>query len=131
MSRADTSMVVQAFMGRTAHKTVANTHTDGTTLTLHGNTIAEWKADGLYITDAGWPTVLTRDRLSHIPGIHLTTVKSHQTLNGTLWDGNLTRIMDADGNPVPFLGSKEGAEWMLGWAKRSRREGALRGWECH
>lgn len=61
--RKVTRGVVSAFLeGRP--KRIDNTDTDGVSLRLHGNTIAEWRPDGLWVTDAGWPTRTTRDRLN-------------------------------------------------------------------
>ncbi len=48
--RKVTKGVVSAFLeGRS--KRIDNTETDGVSLRLHGNTIAEWRPDGLWITD--------------------------------------------------------------------------------
>lgn len=61
--RKVTKEVVSAFIeGRS--KRVDNTETDGVSLRLHGNTIAEWRPDGLWVTDAGWPTRTTHERLN-------------------------------------------------------------------
>ena len=61
--RKVTRGVVSAFLeGRS--KRIDNTETDGVSLRLHGNTIAEWRPDGLWITDAGWPSRTTRERLN-------------------------------------------------------------------
>ncbi len=59
-----TATVVGAFVeGR--KRSVGSTATDGTILTLHGNTIAERMSDGSVVaTLAGWPTVTTRERLN-------------------------------------------------------------------
>lgn len=64
--RKITKTVATAFLaGKPA--TVANTSTDGTKLTLHGNTIA-WKAGGgvITMTMAGYPTITTRERLNGV-----------------------------------------------------------------
>ena len=61
--RKVTREVCAAFIeGRS--KRVDNTDTDGVSLRLHGNTIAQWRPDGLWITTAGWDTRTTRDRLN-------------------------------------------------------------------
>lgn len=61
--RKVTKGVVSAFLeGRS--KRIDNTETDGVSLRLHGNTIAEWRPDGLWVTDAGWTTRTTRERLN-------------------------------------------------------------------
>jgi hypothetical protein len=59
-----TNEVVGAFLKNRKRK-VGNTATDGTTLTLHGNLIAQRMPDGsIMATLAGWPTVTTRERLN-------------------------------------------------------------------
>ena len=45
---------------------------DGTHLLLHGNEIAHRTKDGqLEITDTGWQTNTTKERLNAIPGVHI------------------------------------------------------------
>ena len=48
-----------------------NTHTDGTTLYLWGNAIAEHRANGLYIRSAGWPSRTTCERLNGLTGVRV------------------------------------------------------------
>jgi len=85
-------------------KRVDNTDTDGVTLRLHRNAIAQWRMDGLWITTAGWDTVTTRDRLKglllrcqlHTLGRCVTpTVWRHRgqlMLGHQPWDGSWTRV---------------------------------------
>lgn len=62
--RIVTRKVVESFIAG-SRRTVGNTRTDGTILTLHGNRIAERMPDGSIVaTLAGWPTVTTRERLN-------------------------------------------------------------------
>lgn len=62
--RKVTQDTVNAFLaGRS--RSIGNTCTDGQSLRLHGNLIAEKRPDGTIVaTLAGWPTVTTRDRLN-------------------------------------------------------------------
>lgn len=67
--RKVTEQIVDAFMGGTP-RTVANSHTDGETLWLHGNRIA-WKGEHngaacVFLTLAGWGTPTTRERLQGV-----------------------------------------------------------------
>jgi hypothetical protein len=55
--------VIGAFLERRSRK-VGNTRTDGDTLYLHGNAIAQHSGEFIKITLAGWPTVTTRSRLN-------------------------------------------------------------------
>ena len=51
------------------NKSLGNTSTDGKAFYLHGNKIAEWRTDGLYMTLASWNTATTRERLNGIAEI--------------------------------------------------------------
>jgi len=48
------------------NKTIGNTATFDGKVYLHGNKIAEWKENGLYMSLAGWNTTTTRERLNGI-----------------------------------------------------------------
>jgi len=79
-------------------RTVGNSHTDGATLYLHGNAIAQWRDDGLYITNAGWPTVTTKERLNGLDGVRIHQEKGQWYLNGHKWDGEWIRVDTFKGN---------------------------------
>ncbi len=90
--RKITSEVVGAFNNRN-RKSSGNTMTDGTSLFLHGNKIAEWREnEELWITNAGWPSVTTRERLNGLDGVRLCQRRGVQYLNGAPWDGAWTRV---------------------------------------
>lgn len=89
--------VAAAFMLR-EKRSIGNTRTDGETLFLHGNAIAQWRADGLYITLAGWPTVTTRDRLNAIDGVRVHADRGRQYLNGSRWSGRWVRVASFSGD---------------------------------
>lgn len=85
--------VIAAFLRGEEHpkypREIANTRSDGTRLYLHGNVIAEIN-DGktaFRITLAGWNTVLTRHRLSLLPGVSVSRCEGSAMLNGEPWDG--------------------------------------------
>jgi hypothetical protein len=61
--RKVTNVTVNAFLSRKSVK-MGNTVSDGITLKLHGNVIAEWRGNSVWVTLAGWPTVTTRERLN-------------------------------------------------------------------
>jgi len=63
--RKVTKVITDAFFDRRSRK-CGNTRTDGTTIWLHGNAIAQWQGVELFITLAGWDTVTTRERLNGI-----------------------------------------------------------------
>ncbi len=102
--------IVNAFTLGIAKKQ-GNTQTDGQSLYLHGNKIAEWRKDGLYISNGGYePTdrhgneltgsVTTKDRLNALPGVNISQTKCKWYLNGNEWNGEWIKI---DGIVPPVI----------------------------
>lgn len=83
--------VVSAFMNGRAKK-VSNTQTDGQSLWLFGNKIAEHRADGLYITNCGWTSKTTKERLNGIDGVRINQSKGKWYLNGEEWNGEWKKV---------------------------------------
>ena len=99
--RQITRRIAEAFrQGRSLR--IDNTITDGRTIRLFGNLIAEYRTDydnrtlnGLWITLAGWRTRTTMERLNGLPGVSINQ-RSHQLyLNGIAWDGNWIHVATA------------------------------------
>jgi len=66
-----------------------------TILKLHGNEIAYRYNDPertLSITDAGWQTNTTKERLNGIPNVHIHQKDWVWYLNGEEWNGNLIDV---------------------------------------
>lgn len=66
-----------------------------TILKLHGNAIAYRYNDPertLSITNCGWPTNTTKERLNAIDGVHIVQKKGVWYLNGKEWNGELIDI---------------------------------------
>lgn len=62
-------------------------------LLLHGNEIAKLYSDGsIDVTNAGWFTRTTKDRLNGIPGVSINQKAGVWYLNGVEWDGSWTRV---------------------------------------
>ena len=62
-------------------------------LKLHGNTIATIDELGvLSVSNAGWATNTTKERLNGIPGVRVNQKNWTWFLNGVEWDGNWKRI---------------------------------------
>lgn len=90
-----TAKITKAFIARqTAY--LDNTRTDGNSLFLHENRIAEFRAGELWITTAGWNTRTTAERLNGLPGVRVNTVKGDLKLNGADWDGGWVRVSGGD-----------------------------------
>lgn len=90
--RKITKKVVGAFM-RGERAISGNTSTDGYSLYLHGNRIAEKFNGRLYINSCGWDTVTTRERLNGIDGVSVRTKAGQLYLNGEKWDGGLIEVI--------------------------------------
>jgi predicted ATP-binding protein involved in virulence len=97
--RKITEKAVSAFMSdftfNEANTTVSlGVNSDGkhTFLQLHGNTIAKKVNGKLFITNCGWFTNTTKERLNAIPGVSICQKKGNWYLNGNLWDGKLIEI---------------------------------------
>jgi hypothetical protein len=62
-------------------------------LHLHGNVIAEMTQHGeLWINDAGWQTVTTKERLNGFNMVDIVQKDFEWYLNGELWDGSLIKV---------------------------------------
>lgn len=68
-------------------------------LYLYGNLIAEKSAMGLSISNAGWPTKTTMDRLNALPNVSIYQKNGDWYLNGVLWDGSWCVVVGVV-NPV-------------------------------
>ena len=57
-------------------------------LKLHGNKIAAKLEDGrMWISNAGWDTPTTKERLNGLPGVNIIQRNWNWILNGMPWDG--------------------------------------------
>lgn len=62
-------------------------------LKLHGNTIATIdEFNILSISNAGWFSNTTKERLNGIPGVRINQKNWNWFLNGEQWDGQWTRV---------------------------------------
>jgi len=65
-------------------------------LLLHDNMIAEKhtnkRGEKLYITNAGWKSNTTKERLNAIEGVNIYQKNWQWYLNNQPWDGSLTEI---------------------------------------
>lgn len=94
--RKITKESVNAFlMGKTFSKGNMSVVKDGETLRLklHGNTIALIDELGvLSVSNAGWASNTTKERLNGIPGVRVHQRNWTWYLNGNEWDGGWKRI---------------------------------------
>ena len=89
--------VIQSFL-EGKKKKQGNGQTDGRSLFLFGNLIAEHKPDGLYVTNAGWPTRTTNKWLNMLPDVSVSMKRKEPYLNNQKWDGEFTKV---NSNPQP------------------------------
>jgi len=61
---------------------------------LHGNRIATYykRSNTLEITNCGWTSNVTKERLNGLPGVSITQKCGVWYLNGEVWDGSLKTI---------------------------------------
>lgn len=90
-ARAVTDKIVAAFGNRQKARQ-GNTHTDGKSYFLHNNEIAKWEDDGLWVTNAGWFSSTTKERLNGLPGVSVQQKAGQWYLNGKPWDGKWVNV---------------------------------------
>jgi len=61
-------------------------------LMLHGHTIAIMENGKLRISNCGWKTKTTKERLNGLPDVHIQQKKGLWYLNGCYWNGNMISI---------------------------------------
>jgi hypothetical protein len=88
-----THTIASAFMKGKA-KSLSNTKTDGKSLWLFGNKIAEHREDGTYISNAGWKSKTTKERLNGLTNVSISQRKGKWHLNDNEWDGDWIKISD-------------------------------------
>jgi len=91
--RQVTQQIVDAFLqGRNLK--VGNTRSFDSAIYLHDNKIAEYRTDGLWITNAGWMSNTTKERLNGLPFVNINQCNFAWFLNGRRWDGGWIRVSD-------------------------------------
>ena len=99
--RVTTERICNAFESRRT-LTLGNSRTDGTSLWLFGNKIAEWREDGIWITNAGWNSNTTKERLNGLTGVSIQQTAGSWYLNDNLWQGEWTSVNENNGiRPTP------------------------------
>jgi len=91
--RQITREITRAFEERRSLK-IDNSHTDGNSLWLFGNKIAEWRDGYLWITDAGWDSKTTKERLNGLSGVNIRQERGVWYLNDKVWDGRWVNVWE-------------------------------------
>ncbi len=70
----------------------SNTTVQGDAMYLHGNKIAEYRNGELWITNAGWATNTTKERLNGLPNVSIRQANFVWYLNGKEWNGSWIKV---------------------------------------
>ena len=89
--RKITRDIVNAFQNSRS-LTIGNSRTNGESLWLFGNKIAEIRRDGLWITNAGWQSVTTKERLNGLSGVEIRNRRGTWILNDIPWSGEWVNV---------------------------------------
>jgi hypothetical protein len=89
--RKITREIVNAFQNSRS-LTIGNSRTDGESLWLFGNKIAEIQRDGLWISNGGWDSRTTKERLNGLSGVNIQQVRGTWFLNGREWNGRWVNL---------------------------------------
>lgn len=63
-----------------------------TRLYLFDNLIAKRNENGLFVTNAGWKSRTTKERLNGLPNVSIHQKNGLWYLNDKEWDGELTKV---------------------------------------
>jgi hypothetical protein len=88
-----TTKICAAFEERRELK-IDNSNTDGESLWLFGNKIAKWVDGEIWITNAGWSSKTTKDRLNGLSRVSIRQASGSWYLNGNYWEGEWTKVSD-------------------------------------
>lgn len=89
--RQITKQAVSAFMNGYDYKS-GNTEVIDNAMYLHGNKIAEWRDGELWITNAGWASNVTKERLNGLPNVNIQQRNFVWYLNGYHWQGQWVKV---------------------------------------
>lgn len=106
--RQITVKIVHAFQGRYELR-IDNSRTDGTSLWLFGNKIAMWREDGLWISNGGWDSKTTKERLNGLLGVYIKQKRGAWYLNEREWDGRWVNV-DAWNRGITYVNDESPRE---------------------
>lgn len=89
--RKVTEQIVRAFRNG-ENKRIGNSETRNGMLFLHGNKIAEYRNGSLWITNAGWQSNTTKERLNALPNVRIHQKNWAWYLNGIEWGGEWVEV---------------------------------------
>jgi len=89
--RQITRDIVNAFQNSRSLR-IGNSRTNGESLWLFDNKIAEVRTDGLWICNGGWNSRTTKERLNGLSGVHIQQRRGVWLLNERVWDGRWVNV---------------------------------------
>ncbi len=89
--RKITKQIVRAFLAHET-KTIGNSRCDSSGLYLFGNKIASFIDGQLWITNAGWKSTTTKERLNGLPNVRISQSRGVWYLNGLEWGGEWVEV---------------------------------------
>ena len=84
--RKITERVITAFLNGITYRE-RNTESRNQALYLHGNKIAWWRGNELWISNCGWKSMTTKERLNALPNVSISQKAGKWYLNGMEWNG--------------------------------------------
>lgn len=99
--RQITRDITRAFENRQPLK-IDNSRTDGVSLWLFDNRIAEWQQDGLWVSNGGWDSKTTKERLNGLTGVRIAQRRGVWFLNDRVWDGRWVNV-DAWNDGIEYV----------------------------
>ncbi len=106
--RKITREIVDAFQNSRS-LTIGNSRTNGESLWLFGNKIAEVRRDGLWISNGGWNSATTKERLNGLSGVNIAQRGGTWYLNGLEWDGRWVNV-DAWNDGITYVNDESPRE---------------------
>lgn len=83
-------LVIKSFLNQKSKKE-RNTESTGERLYLHDNCIAKWENKEIWITNAGWQTNVTKDRLNQL-GANIYQRNFIWYKNNKVWNGEWIKL---------------------------------------
>jgi len=106
--RQITRDIVNAFQNSRSLR-IGNSRTNGESLWLFDNKIAEIRRDGLWVSNGGWNSKTTKERLNGILGVNVRQQRGVWLLNDRVWDGRWVNV-DAWNDGIEYATSQSPLE---------------------
>jgi len=99
--RKITREIVNAFQNSRSLR-IGNSRTNGESLWLFDNKIAEIRRDGLWVSNGGWDSKTTKERLNGLSGVNIVQRRGVWLLNERVWDGRWVNV-DAWNDGIEYV----------------------------